>query len=103
MTFYGYHIEAHRVVCVSAVSRDECSGGANKLLLFSMVNSVASGRKCGGCSGTYFDERQTITLDHYEVDFAAAAAIVSAHGRESLPEQIAQRDLFRTLAFYRCG
>jgi len=86
VTFYGDHIEAHRMVRVSAVSRHECSGRANEFLLFVMVNGVTRRRKGGRSPETYFDERQTIAIKHDEIDFTASAAIVSAHGSEPLAE-----------------
>jgi hypothetical protein len=91
----AYHIETRRVGNESRSGHQEHLGGPDQLALLAPVDGQGGTRKCTGGSIPNLDEHQAIVIQHDQVDFAMAAAIIAFDRLQSPVLQVSTGKLLR--------
>jgi len=77
--FDGNDVETHDGIRKPTFARDKQRGRAHDLALFPVVDSVGRCRKCAGAPASNFDKRKALSVQHDQVDLAAATAEIARH------------------------
>ncbi len=86
-------IESCRVGSESPSACEKHFGGPRELVLLAPVDGQGGTRERSGGAITDLDEHQAIVIQHYEVDFANAAAVIALNGLQAFVLQVSTRKL----------
>ena len=86
-----------------AVPCDEHGGRTNNFPLFVDIDRVTRVCKCRRCPVSNFYKRQTIAVEHDEVDFATTGVEITSNRSKVAVDQEVKRQLFCLPAYSSCG
>jgi hypothetical protein len=90
----GDHVETHLERRIAAFAPKKHCGSVHDLALFAKVDRIGGPCKFSGSSAPHFDKSQASSVEHDQVDFAAATAKIARNRAQALVDQEAIRNIF---------